>query len=322
MSISPWHDDTALYNLSPDFSLEKADSKKFILYLAIYLPEMNNLQEWSLNITQYDNNDKFLKNCFWIKQNKKTIGGVVIYPNRLDRFFLIPPFDSKYTVLKLIKKALILWSDSKDAVRTYTALPEDQEIYYRIGFQVIEKRRVMLRPTQRFSFLPDNWLENTFITNPTFADSTEIAQFLLESYHNSIDEAIFTAFEKRQPNLEDQTTAVNNFFASNTSEKEFDPLLSASYLVREKNEKNIIAVCLIALWKRWPLVYDIAVDHKYREKGLGQFLLKKSLTVLSDMYDILRLFVTLGNKSEAMYYELGFMPGNEIMVMIIPPSEN
>lgn len=38
-------------------------------------------------------------------------------------------------------------------------------------------------------------------------------------------------------------------------------------------------------------------------------MLKKVLTVLNNEYPIIRLFVTIGNVVESVYYELEFIPG-------------
>lgn len=47
-------------------------------------------------------------------------------------------------------------------------------------------------------------------------------------------------------------------------------------------------------------------------------MLKKALTVLNNEYPVLRLFVTTGNVSESVYYELGFIPGAEFKRFYIP----
>ena len=249
MLISPWHENTLLYNLSTDYSLEKADPKKFFIYLIIYSPRTNNLQDWNLNITQYDNIDNYQKKCFWIKQNKKKIGGTVIYPNYFSCFFLIPPFNDSYSILKLIKKALITWSGPKTPIHATIIPPEYQEIFYRIGFQTIVIRRVMLRPTEKFDLAYNSWLKTTIISNPTVSESEEIAQFWLESYRNSMDESVFIATEQRKPTLKDNLTIANDFFTPDTIGIHYEPLLYASYLMREEKSKRIVAACLIAIWE-------------------------------------------------------------------------
>ena len=50
-------------------------------------------------------------------------------------------------------------------------------------------------------------------------------------------------------------------------------------------------------------------------------MLKKALTVLNNEYPILRLFVTIGNVAESVYYELGFIQGAEFKIFYIPGAE-
>jgi hypothetical protein len=38
-------------------------------------------------------------------------------------------------------------------------------------------------------------------------------------------------------------------------------------------------------------------------------MLKKNLTVLKAEFVVLRLFVTIGNSAESLYYRLGFLSG-------------
>ncbi|PRR77964.1 hypothetical protein CLLI_20590 [Clostridium liquoris] len=46
--------------------------------------------------------------------------------------------------------------------------------------------------------------------------------------------------------------------------------------------------------------------------------MQKALTVLNKDYPVLRLFVTLGNASESIYYGLGFVTGVEFKKLYIP----
>ncbi|WP_420799799.1 GNAT family N-acetyltransferase [Paenibacillus mesophilus] len=88
-------------------------------------------------------------------------------------------------------------------------------------------------------------------------------------------------------------------------------LKAASSLVINKSSNEMVAVCLISLWEELPLVSDIAVIPRYRSNRIASKLLRKALTVLNEEYEILRLFVTIGNSAEALYYNLGFYPGLE-----------
>jgi ribosomal protein S18 acetylase RimI-like enzyme len=80
----------------------------------------------------------------------------------------------------------------------------------------------------------------------------------------------------------------------------------------------LIGACLISLYDEWPLVYDISVHPSYRGSQLASKMLKKALTVLHTNYPLLRLYVTIGNGAQSVYYKLGFVSGVESKRFYIP----
>jgi ribosomal protein S18 acetylase RimI-like enzyme len=80
-------------------------------------------------------------------------------------------------------------------------------------------------------------------------------------------------------------------------------------MIFNKENNQLIGACLITIWESIPLIYDIAVDKNFQGKGIGKNLLKHVLTELNSEYNYLVLFVTLGNSSESLYYNLGFRRG-------------
>jgi hypothetical protein len=44
-------------------------------------------------------------------------------------------------------------------------------------------------------------------------------------------------------------------------------------------------------------------------------MIKKALSVLKEEFPVLRLYVTIGNKAENLYYNLGFLKGSEKITM-------
>ena len=45
-------------------------------------------------------------------------------------------------------------------------------------------------------------------------------------------------------------------------------------------------------------------------------MLRKAIHKLDRHYDVLRLFVTTGNRAELLYTKLGFLPGDELTNMV------
>ncbi|GAA3409439.1 hypothetical protein GCM10020370_49550 [Paenibacillus hodogayensis] len=132
---------------------------------------------------------------------------------------------------------------------------------------------------------------------------------LLESYSGT-DSIGYPA----ENTIQQQISALEYYFKNN----DIEILKSASSLIYNKSNNELIAVCFISLWEDLPLVSNIAVIPKYRSKQIATRLLKKALTVLKDEYEVLRLFVTIGNPAESLYYRLGFYPGLEQTTFYLP----
>ena len=105
--------------------------------------------------------------------------------------------------------------------------------------------------------------------------------------------------------IESQKKALTFYFEHNSLEI----LNHASGVILDRSTKKPVAACLITLWEDLPIVSNIAVLPSHRGNGLATALLGQALTVLHGNYDVVRLFVTVGNGAEALYYNLGFHPG-------------
>ena len=80
----------------------------------------------------------------------------------------------------------------------------------------------------------------------------------------------------------------------------------------------MIGVCLISIWFGLPNVFEVAVKPSYRGQGLAKKMLQRALSKLKGEHDLLRLFDTLGNLAENVYYKLGFLPGEAYWELYIP----
>lgn len=164
-----------------------------------------------------------------------------------------------------------------------------------------ESRRVMIRPTELFHSLEELG-EGLELIKPTSEHIEKISELLFESYSGP-DNIGYPG----ENTMEHQKSTLEHYFNNNNK----DILTAASSLVVDKLNNEIVAVCLISLWEGLPLVADIAVTPRYRSKQIASKLLRRALNVLHEKYEVLRLFVTIGNSAEALYYNLGFYPGLE-----------
>lgn len=115
--------------------------------------------------------------------------------------------------------------------------------------------------------------------------------------------------------MEQQRSALENYFKHHGT----GILNFASSIVVDKATNQLVAACLISLWEDLPLISNIAVIPEYRGKQIASNLIKKALTILNKEYEVLRLFVSIGNSAESVYYNLGFFPGLEQTTFYLPP---
>jgi N-acetylglutamate synthase-like GNAT family acetyltransferase len=284
------------YILDDEFELVKANHREFAIHYSTYRENIFFRQSWEKRLSIFNEDTP----CYWISLKGHRIGGVTIEPNMLSSLFLEPPFVDLYLVMLKIKKLLLKISDLSKPIHAFGILPYQTEYFFRLGFMPSESRRVMMRPTELFE--SQELGEELEVITPTSEHTEKISELLLESY--SGPDSIGYPGENT---MEHQRSALEYYFNNNNT----NILTAASSIVINKSSNEMVAVCLISLWEELPLVSDIAVIPRYRSNGIALKLLRKALTVLNEEYEVLRLFVTIGNSAEALYYNLGFYPGLE-----------
>lgn len=304
MNFKNYSKDIQIYHLSEEYFIERAEAEEFAIYLLTYGDRERNkfaIKDWDMIVAFYAQDSE---DVFWIKKNDERIGGVHIKPNEIAALFTIPPFEERYTVLKLLKGLLIHWSEGDKDIRTYGIYPEQVEDYIRIGFRRKAARQWMIRPTERFEV---QWDKNLTIALPEKHMEEDLGKLYYEAHLGGIEDD-GSGIEK---NIED----VKYYF-----EKKFDSEVArrASTVIYDNKTNEPIAVCLIAIYEGWPLIFDLAVKPVYRGKGIAEKLIKRALTVLKEEYRVLVLYVTLGNNAQQLYHKLGFVQGARFEQLYIP----
>lgn len=310
-----WTSNAQKYKLSDKYSLEKANPEEFAVYEAVYGDKNYNrfaVKRWDLRVAvSLDNPFSKYESYYWIKSGDNKIGGVLIEPNVLSRLFMIPPFEDVYEIMKLLKKLLVSWSDPSKNIYAYQISPDQANYFEMVGFWADKNRRWMMRPTEVFEI---NWDDTVVVRSPEESDSAEIAKLFYESFDNSLDQYYDITQSGQASTYEDYLCEVNEYFGESPE----DILLEASTLVYDKAEKKLIGACLVSYVEGWPLIHTIGVNPLYRGNHIAETMLKNALTVLKDKYPVLRLFVTIGNAAESVYYGLGFVQGTEFKRFYIP----
>jgi GNAT superfamily N-acetyltransferase len=125
-------------------------------------------------------------------------------------------------------------------------------------------------------------------------DAPALAQLMLDAYRGTIDDEGETGEE-----------ALAEFNAM--LDGKYGPWLAdASFLV--ELDGRLVAASVITLWRDVPMVAQLFTHPDYANRGLGKFLLTRSINALHHQgYAELVLYVTEGNDSaQHLYTAIGF----------------
>ncbi len=159
------------------------------------------------------------------------------------------------------------------------------------GSEIIRRRYHMHLALQQQA-VEERW----HVRPVTATDTPALAGLMFDAYLDTID------YEGET--LEDALTEIKNVFAG-----EDGPLLDSCSLVIEQ-DGQAVACALVTLWRKTgrPLVSEVFVHPTVKNKGMGRYLLQKSINALLALgHDDLALYVTEGNlPAQHLYESLGF----------------
>lgn len=295
MNFSAWSTESKYLTLPDGFSLERAHESEFIVHLTIYMhADLYFWYNWESFMSGMKAEMGGSQNLFWIKEGNERIGGVIVQPNLIVYPFLEPPFTDFYQVMKSLVKALKSWSDPAKRIWACGILTPQVETLARLGFRLNDSFRCMIRPTEAFEVC---WEEGLEVCSPERKDQARMAEMFYTAFANGL--------ERDKQSLEDWHESLDFFY-----EKADEISYQASTLVFDRGSGQLIAACLVSPYYNWPLLRTIATLPEYQGRGLATNLLKRALTVLKPHYPAVRLFVSMGNASESVYYNLQFLPGD------------
>ena len=242
--------------------------------------------------------------CYWIYEAEKRLGGVLMTPNLLTGLFLEPPFTDVNRVLGSLTTTVKEWSDPALPIRAYGVLPWQYEAYTRHGFRIIEAKRNMIRPTE---VLPYEFAEEFDVIKASGEYEPQAAELL---------NTAFSGGAGRPMSLEQHVDTARTFYG--TLIKKSEIMERASSLVFDRATGELVALCHVCEWEGWPMIDDIVVRPGYQGRGLATALLKKAISIVAPHYPAIRLFVTVGNPAQSVYYNLGFLPAPEFYELELP----
>jgi len=237
MSLTEWSIDILQYDLSDEYSIRRADFAEWGLFCTVY---------YDMRYVGFFREEEFSSSkisAYWIYKGESKIGGVRMEPNRMYHLFFIPPFQQCYEVLKLLKHKLIQWSDRTKRILTFEILPDQVDLFARVGFWPVEFRcRWMQRPTDHFDV---EWDSRVTVKSPeiiesetgnrTYVNEDEIARCDMESFAGSLE-----ATRRKH-------TTLSDFIPSDDPNYTNEILTQASTLVYDKETGQLIANCRLCL---------------------------------------------------------------------------
>jgi ribosomal protein S18 acetylase RimI-like enzyme len=309
-----WSEGTVRYQLADGFGLGRAEPAEFAVYQTIYRSaDAVFLQNWERSLSMIADSQFLAPRIFWIEQDQRPagerrIGGVIIAPNIVSNLILLPPFADIDAILRQLKKLLLQWSDLRLDIIASSVLPDQVEHYERRGFRRSEVNRCMIRPTERFEV---SWEDDLRLSRPLQTEEDDLTRLFYQS---------FRELGLGEQTMDSRRGAVRHYLSRYA---EVETLGRASTCVRDAASGQLIAACLISLWEKWPLVFDVAVHPGWRGRGIATRMLKGALNALAGEYPALRLFVAVGNEAEALYRGLGFLAGPALtnLRLCAPKSE-
>lgn len=283
-------------HIHPVYSLVKAEPVLYSRYFSTYRKNVWFRPSWKhVQQMMADADD-----CYWIMSGGIRIAGISISENTLGSLFVIPPFGFSQPIAAYLKEYIMENITGVTRIHAYNVLPEHIAAFAAEGFKPEQARKCMIRPTADIH--TPSLVDQFRSKQPEPGELVQITRLMMDAYRNSIDDRDGETF----------TQDILYYFENNS----IDILLGASSIIADQHSNEIVGVCFVSLWEDLPLIYEIAVAPAARGKGLAEYMLRKAIRKLDRHYDVLRLFVTTGNRAELLYTKLGFLPGDELTSMI------
>ena len=271
--------------------IAEADPAEFSVYYVIYGHRHKNV--WFP--TKMENVFALMANVkahYWGMCQGKKVAGFIRDKNWFGFVFTIPPYDDQMTVIQLI---VSLISESNEKKITVSGVyPDSYHNYQRLGFQIYETERIMIRPTEQFFLI---WHDDFEHDIPKQENLNTLVDLYYRVYRNS---PLLCMSDKKRKFYEDLLNKQLPMV-----EKEYSTVLYHTH------SREIIASCLVIMWQELPYIADIVVAESFRGQGLGTMMIKKVLNNAYGKYPAVRLATRAGNRAEGLYYRLGFAGGVE-----------
>jgi len=273
------------------YKIEQAEKDLFAVYQVLYSDaDIEMWYDWNSRL----NDTKFTDQCFWITSDDNKIGGAIINNGTVMYPFVISPFVDRTVFWEA------LFSCCNDIVNIRGVLQVDISVLFTFGYRLDVIRQVMCCPTDPgiTAALPNGY--SLRILNDTI-DSKILASTIMNGYNGGIDYEIYGAPDETDV-IKDAKRLMQIYSHNNLSIYVFD-----------ENEQKVAGLCIAGISENIPLGFaeigEICVLPNYRNKRLGEFMLKHVRANAHKYSPVVKLCVTVGNSAEKLYRNVGFHPG-------------
>ena len=178
-------------------------------------------------------------------------------------------------------------------------LSEDTSILLMLDYKVIDTNQVMCRPADKVDMpLSDGFAYRSFDMDK---EAEKIGNAILRGYSGGIDNDIHGEASLEYA-MEDARRVIKIYTPRNLS-----------HVVVETATNQIAGVCLAGIGENYTHGYveiaDICVVPEFRCRGLAKYMISKIISQAYETAPFVKLFVTIGNNSEYVYRQMGFIAG-------------
>ncbi len=280
-----------------NYQFIKADKNLFAVYQTIYSEA--DIEMW-FSWNDRLNDTKWSDDCYFLCCNGEKVGGAIISDGLVMFAFLVPPFYDHYLFWKLIiSKAKRV--TKTDEIVFKGVLANELNILQNYGVRIWRERQMMCRPTD---VMPYTLPEDFAIETPTEKDISEIADIQHQSFIGGIAYEMFgeDSFEHIVNGLKQ---SFNRYIGTGTMDQ--------FVVARHKSGNKIVGACISGINPEMPNLFagidDVFVLSEYRGKGIGEAMIKHSITMAYPKTPVVKLHVLTTNPATSLYRKLGFVAG-------------
>lgn len=242
----------------------------------------------------------YLDGGYFIFQDEKLIGGVILKPNFMTDLFMIAPYESYEIILQDALNILVSNSDKSKIIKIDEVPERYKSYYFDANIRVSESWKWMIRPTDNIELSLPKGYKSKEVEG---INEDLIAELLCQSYRkNTCYESYYTK--------EDFLSSVKSQIQYKKSNNQ---IYSSSRVLICERSNELIGIILMMEDEGLPLITDIVIREDHKRKGLASYLIQYSINALSNSYSAIRLSVNCENAAFILYKKIGFVDTNSLI---------